>query len=112
MHFGQLLATLEHFGPSLTIECVRPSPLDVQRALCMVKPALLDVQRTLCTSAPRWGCQSLYIYWAHGPQIVHFDNLGSLAQKWLQMAPFGQLGQLGPELYKLGSKSSFLAYVQ
>ena len=39
----------------------------------------LDVQRTLCTSAPRWGCQSLFIYWTHGPQIVHFDNLGSLA---------------------------------
>ena len=23
---------------------------------------------------------SLYIYWAHGSQIIHFDNLGSLAQ--------------------------------
>ena len=38
----------------------------------------------VCTSL---GCQSLYIYWTHGPQIVHFDNLGSLAQKWLKMAP-------------------------
>ena len=66
---------------------VRPSPLDVQRALFTVKPALLDVQRTLCTLAPRWGCQSLYIYWTHGPEIIHFGNLGSLAQKWLKMAP-------------------------
>ena len=37
----------------------------------------------VCTSL---GCQSLYVYWTHGPQIVHFDNLGSLAQKWLKMA--------------------------
>ena len=66
---------------------VRPSPLDVQRALFTVKPALLDVQRTLCTLAPRWGCQSLYIYWTHGPEIIHFGNLGSFAQKWLKMAP-------------------------
>ena len=38
----------------------------------------------VCTSL---GCQSLYVYWTHGPQIVHFDNLGSLTQKWLKMAP-------------------------
>ena len=38
----------------------------------------------VCTSL---GCQSLYIYWTHGPEIIHFGNLGSLAQKLLKMAP-------------------------
>ena len=73
-------------------------------------PALIDVQRTLCTSAPRWGA-NLYTY--IGPMALKSSILTTWAawrrnaSKWLPNRPFWLLGQLGPEMFKMGSNRPF-----
>ena len=65
----------------------------------------------VCTSQ---GCRFLYIYWSHGPQIVHFDNLGSLAQKSPKMAlriiHFDNLGSLAQKCSKWAPNRPWKAY--
>ena len=53
----------------------------MQRVLCTAKPALVDAQRA---ARPHLAGVPTSPW---PPQIVHFDNLGSLAQKLLKTAP-------------------------